>query len=200
MAPTIYVVYYSMYGHIYKLAKEVVAGLEAEGVTVKLFQVPETLPEEVLGKMHAPPKQDVPLISANDLTDADGFVFGYPTRFGNMAGQFKQFWDSTGGLWMKGALAGKPFSIFTSTASQGGGQENTIASSLSNFVHHGMVFVPPGYTMGAELYDLTTPRGGSAWGAGTFTSSDGSRQPSEVELKFAKHQGKIFGQFVNRLK
>lgn len=199
MAPTIYVIYYSMYGHVYQLAKQVEAGLQSEGVNVKLFQVPETLPEEVLGKMHAPPKQDVPIISASELTEADAFVFGFPTRFGNVAGQFKQFWDSTGQLWQKGSLAGKPFGLFTSTASQGGGQELTTFTALTNFIAHGMIFVPTGYGLGPQMFGLDEVRGGSAFGPGTFAGGDGSRQPSEVELANAKYQGTSFAKIAKKL-
>ncbi|RWW46200.1 hypothetical protein BHE74_00047886 [Ensete ventricosum] len=128
--------YYSMYGHVAKLAEEIKKGASSiEGVEVKLWQVkthlsatgfvPETLPEEVLGKMGAPPKSDVPIITPDDLAEADGILFGFPTRFGMMAAQFKAFLDATGGLWRTQALAGKPAGIFYSTGSQGGGQETT---------------------------------------------------------------------------
>eukprot|EP00884_Botryococcus_braunii_P016111 jgi/Botrbrau1/3183/Bobra.37_2s0013.1 len=176
------------YGHVYKLAKKVAEGLNSvEGVEAEVYQVQETLPNEVLEKMHAPPKPDVPFITVADLIHADGYVFGFPTRFGNMPAQMKAFIDATGGLWQQGALVGKPFSMFTSTASLGGGQETTIYASLPPFIHHGMVYVPPGYTFGSPMFDIDAVRGGSAYGAGTFAGADGSRQPTEIELEQARH-------------
>jgi len=144
MAPVVYIVYYSMYGHVKKMADSVAEGLKEAGVEAKLFQVPETLPEEVLGKMGAPPKTDDPIISAKDLPDADGIIFGIPTRFGMMAAQMKAFFDTTGGLWMSGGLVGKPASVFFSTAAQGGGQETTAFTTITQFAHHGMIYVPIG--------------------------------------------------------
>ncbi|CAL8471232.1 g10774 [Coccomyxa elongata] len=200
MAVKIYIVFYSTYGHIYKLAQEQKKGVDSvEGCEGILYQVPELLSDEILAKMHAPPKPDVPVLDVHDLPNADGFIFGFPTRYGTMAAQFKAFWDATGGLWQKGALVGKPATMFTSTASQGGGQETTIFTSLPNIVHHGMVYVPPGYGLGAPMYGLDEVRGGSGWGAGTFAAGDGSRQPSKLELDFAEYQGKYFAQVAKKL-
>ncbi|EIE19582.1 LEDI-3 protein [Coccomyxa subellipsoidea C-169] len=200
MTVKIYIVFYSTYGHIYKLAQQQKKGVDSvEGVEGILYQVPELLSEEVLTKMHAPPKPDVPILDVHDLPNADGFIFGFPTRYGTMAAQFKAFWDATGSLWQKGALVGKPATMFTSTASQGGGQETTILTSLPNLVHHGMVYVPPGYAFGAALYDLNAVRGGSGYGAGTFAGGDGSRQPSETELEFAEFQGAYFAKVAKKL-
>lgn len=149
------------------MAQAVAKGVGAiPGVEVVLLQVPETLPAEVLEKMHAPPKPDVPVAKVEDLPSYDGIIWGVPTRFGSPATQMKSFWDSTGGLWATGALAGKPTSIFVSTGTLGGGQETTAFTALGNFVHHGMVYVPPGYTAGAKLFSLDEVRGGSPWGAG----------------------------------
>ncbi|KAF2285885.1 hypothetical protein GH714_008707 [Hevea brasiliensis] len=182
--------YYSMYGHVEKLAEEIKKGAASiEGVDAQLWQVPETLPEEVLGKMSAPPKSDIPIITPNELAEADGFVFGFPTRFGMMAAQFKAFLDATGGLWRTQQLAGKPAGIFYSTGSQGGGQETTALTAITQLVHHGMIFVPIGYTFGAGMFEMEKVKGGSPYGAGTF-AGDGSRQPSELELEQAFHQGK----------
>jgi NAD(P)H-dependent FMN reductase len=104
-APSVYVIYYSTWGHVQTMAHEVVKGLVASGVNAKLFQVRETLPQDVLEKMHAPPKaEDVPYISAADLVAADGFLFGMPTRFGGVPAQMKSFFDSCGQLWFQGAL------------------------------------------------------------------------------------------------
>ncbi|CAI9087686.1 OLC1v1021829C3 [Oldenlandia corymbosa var. corymbosa] len=144
MATKVYIVYYSTYGHVETLAKEIKRGADTvEGVEATLWQVPETLSEEILGKMHAPPKSDVPVISPNQLPEADGFIFGFPTRFGMMAAQFKAFIDATGQLWAGQKLAGKPAGLFFSTGSQGGGQETTpsvsffvILSSFFNQISH----------------------------------------------------------------
>jgi len=198
--PNVWVIYYSMYGHIKKMADSVKAGLEEGGANVKMFQVAETLPEEVLGKMHAAPKPSDPIIDPHTLPEADGFVFGFPTRFGGMPAQFKAFLDATGGHWQKQSLAGKPCGIFTSTASQVGGQETTILTAITNLAHHGMVFVPAGYAAGAPLFDVENVRGGGPFGAGCIAGPDGSRQPSEAELTVAKVQGKSFAAIARKLK
>lgn len=189
----IYVVYYSMYGHVRTLAKAVKEGIDSvDGCEATMFQVAETLPEEVLGKLHAPPKSDDPVITADQLTDCDGLVFAFPTRFGMMASQFKAFMDSTGSLWQAGKLTGKPITFCTSTATQGGGQETTIMTALTQAVHHGMIYVPLGYSAGPKMFSLDEPQGGSPWGAGTFAGADGSRQPSDNELAIATSQGSYF--------
>lgn len=174
----------------------------------------EILPEEVLTKMKAAPKpENVPIIDAQDLPNANGLIFGFPTRrdfcsvwrlklcfrFGMMCAQMKALFDATGGLWQSGALAGKPASLFTSTGTQGGGQETTIMTALTQLVHHGMIFIPPGYTQGASLFSMDAVRGGGPWGAGTFAASDGSRQPSETELAAAEHQGSYFAAKAKKL-
>lgn len=203
LAPTrVAIIYYSMYGHVGKLAAAVKAGVEeVPGVEAFLFQVPELLPEEVLGKMHAPPKDSsVPVMDSHTLTDYDGFVFGFPTRFGSMASQMKAFFDSTGGIWMKGGLIGKPAGLFTSTAGQNGGQETTIMTAVTQLTHHGMIFVPTGYAAGSGMYDVQVAHGGSPWGAGTLAGADGSRQPSEIELLIAKTQGKQLATVALKLK
>jgi len=209
--PRINVIYYSMYGHIATMAKSVVKGLESVGAEVRLIQVPETLSQEVLTKMHAPEKdKSVPTITFGEasentvtvedaLVNCDGVMFGYPTRFGGMPAQVKALWDSTGGLWMKGALVGKPISVFFSTSSQGGGQETTVLTSLTNFIHHGMIYVPIGYTSPIQT-NMDEIHGGSAYGAGTFAGSNGARQPSQLELQIAEHQGSHFGQVATALK
>ncbi|KAL9236699.1 hypothetical protein vseg_011335 [Gypsophila vaccaria] len=200
MATKVYIVYYSTYGHVEKLAEEIQKGAASvEGVEAKLWQVPETLNEEVLGKMSAPPKSDVPIISPSELAEADGFLFGFPTRFGMMAAQFKAFMDATGGLWRTQQLAGKPAGIFYSTGSQGGGQETTPLTAITQLTHHGMIFVPIGYTFGAGMFEMESVKGGTPYGAGTF-AGDGSRQPSELELQLAFHQGKYFASIAKKLK
>jgi len=201
MAPKVAIVYYSMYGHIKTLALAEQAGLKKAGIEADLYQVPETLPQEVLTKMHAPAKSsDIPIIDAATLATYDAFLFGIPTRYGNFPAQWKAFWDSTGGLWGSGALWGKYAGVFVSSGSQGGGQESTVIASLSTLTHHGIIFVPLGYkTTFPLLTDLSAIRGGSPWGAGTFSASDGSRQPSEAELQLATSQGEAFGTIISKV-
>ncbi|KEH31165.1 putative NAD(P)H dehydrogenase (quinone) [Medicago truncatula] len=112
-----------------------------------------------------------------------------------MAAQFKAFLDATGGLWRTQALAG----IFYSTASQGGGQETTPLTSVTQLAHHGMIFVPIGYTFGAGMFQMESVKGGSPYGSGTY-AGDGSRQPTELELAQAFHQGKHFAGIAKKLK
>ncbi|KAJ3977468.1 NADH-quinone oxidoreductase [Lentinula raphanica] len=200
-SPKVAIVIYSMYGHIAKLAESVKSGIESAGGSVKIFQIPETLSQDILTMMHAPAKPDYPLIDAAKLTEFDAFLFGIPTRYGNFPAQWKAFWDSTGGLWGQGALSGKYVSVFFSTASLGGGQESTAMNAMSTFVHHGMIFVPLGYAHAfSQLTDLSEVRGGSAWGAGTVAGPKGERQPSALELEIASIQGKHFYQTVSKVK
>jgi len=193
MAPKIAIIYYSTYGHIRTLASAVQKGIVAAGGSVDVYQVPETLPAEVLSKMGAPPKDNShPIASADTLTKYDAFLFGVPTRYGNQPAQWRAFWDGTGGLWAAGALQGKYVGIFFSTGSPGGGQETTALNSLSTFTHHGLIFVPFGYKdHQAQLMNLDEVHGGSPWGAGTFAGS-GARQPTKLELELAELQGKGF--------
>jgi len=202
MAPKIAIVYYSMYGHIKTLAEAEAKGIKEAGGTVDLYQVEETLPEEVLTKMHAPAKDSsIPTLSdPKTLEQYDAFLFGIPTRYGNYPAQFKAFWDKTGGQWQTGAFWGKYAGVFISTASQGGGQESTALAAMSTFAHHGFIYVPLGYkTVFPLLADLGEVRGGSPWGAGTFAGGDGSRQPSAKELEVATAQGKAFFEAVSRV-
>ncbi|KAJ8470041.1 hypothetical protein OPV22_024384 [Ensete ventricosum] len=200
MATKVFIVYYSMYGHVERLAEEIKKGASSiEGVEAKMWQVPEILPDEVLVKMSAPPKSEVPIITANQLAEADGVLFGFPTRFGMMAAQFKAFLDATGGLWRSQQLAGKPAGIFYSTGSQGGGQETTPLTAITQLVHHGMIFVPIGYTFGAGMFEMEKVKGGSPYGAGTY-AGDGTRVPSELDLEQAFHQGRYFAVMAKRLK
>ncbi|KAG9506938.1 Minor allergen Alt a 7 [Fusarium musae] len=199
MAPKIAIVYYSMYGHIKQLAEAEKAGIEKAGGSADLFQVPETLPEDVLAKMHAPPKPtDVPTLDDPSVLEGyDAFLLGIPTRYGNFPAQWKAFWDKTGKQWASGGFWGKMAGIFVSTASQGGGQETTAQNAISTLTHHGIIYVPFGYAKAfGVLTDLSEVRGGSAWGAGTFAGGDGSRQPSAKELELAQIQGENFYQTV----
>lgn len=143
---------------------------------------------------------DVPFVNRDTFADADGYIFGVPTRFGSAPTQMRAFLDSTGGLWAKGALVGKPAGAFVSTATLGGGQEVTIASSLLPYmVHHGMVFVPLGYTHPAE-FGIETLHGGGPWGPGTYVGGKGERLPSTEELSIAEHYGQHFAKTAIALK
>ncbi|KAI0915608.1 Minor allergen Alt a 7 [Taiwanofungus camphoratus] len=200
-SPKIAIVIYSLYGHIVKMAESVKSGVEAAGGRVTIYQIAETLPQEVLAKMGAPPKPAYPVLEPTDLPKFDAFIFGIPTRYGNMPAQFKTFWDATGGLWAQGSLAGKYASVFVSTGTPGGGQEITALSIVSTFVHHGINFVPLGYSKTfAQLANLSEVRGGSPWGAGTYAGADGSRQPSALELELARLQGEYFYGVVSKVK
>ncbi|KIK93349.1 benzoquinone reductase [Paxillus rubicundulus Ve08.2h10] len=201
MSPKVAIVIYSMYGHIAKLAESVKEGITKAGGSATIYQIAETLSDEVLAKMHAPPKPDYPIITPRELTEFDAYLFGIPTRYGNFPAQWKTFWDATGTLWAQGALAGKFGGIFVSSGTPGGGQESTVISSLSTLVHHGIIFVPLGYkNTFAQLSNVSEVRGGSPWGAGTFAGADGSRQPSALELELARLQGGGFWETVSRYK
>lgn len=172
-------------------------GAESAGADVTLLQIAETLPAEVLAKMHAAPKADVPIVEVADLPKYDALIFGAPTRYGSPAAQYKTMWDATGQLWSSGALNGKIGSFFTGTAGLGGGQETTSVFNLGHFVHHGMIYVPLGYGE-PSIFSLDEVHGGSPWGAGCLSGSDGSRQPSKLELGLATYQGKRVAEFTNQ--
>lgn len=199
--PRVAIVYYSMYGHIAGMAKAVAKGLEAGGAEVKIFQVAETLSQEVLDKMFAPPKDStVPVINdPAELEAFDGVMFGIPTRFGVMAAQMKAFFDRSGGVWAKGGFIGKTAGVFFSTGTQGGGQETTALTTFTQFVHHGMVIVPLGYSDPA-LFNMDEVHAGSPYGAGTFAGAKGDRQPSALELGVAESHGKHFATITGALK
>ncbi|CAN4123598.1 unnamed protein product [Withania somnifera] len=197
----LFIIFYSMYGHVESLARRMKKGVDAvDGVEAVLYRAPETLSEEVLVQMRAPVKDDsIPEIpSPADLADADGFLFGFPTRYGCMAAQMKAFFDSTGLLWREQKLAGKPAGFFVSTGTQGGGQETTAWTAITQLAHHGMLFVPIGYTFGAGMFKIDSIRGGTPYGAGVF-AGDGTREASDTELALAEHQGKYMAAVVKKL-
>lgn len=181
------VLYYSMYGHIETMAAAVAEGAREAGASVSVKRVPETIDAATAAKIGVKLDQVAPVATVDELPEYDAIILGTPTRFGNMAGQMRNFWDQTGGLWAKGALVGKVGSVFTSTAT-GGGNESTIMTTLPTLVHHGMVFVGLPYAA-KELFDISEARGGSPWGAATLAGGDGSRQPSANELAQARFQG-----------
>jgi len=200
MAPKVAIVFYSMYGHIKALAEAEKKGIEAAGGSADLYQVEETLPQEVLSKMYAPPKSDIPIITPDILKTYDAFLFGIPTRYGNFPAQWKAFWDATGGLWQAGSLWGKYVGVFVSSGTMGGGQESTAIAAMSTFAHHGLIYVPLGYKTSFHILgDVSEVRGGGPWGAGTFAGGDGSRQPTPKEIELATVQGKSFYEAVAKV-
>ena len=203
MTVKVQVVFYSMYGHIYRMAEAIVAGArEVADTEVSLHQVAELMPDEVLEKSGAKAARaafaHVPVATAEQLVQADAIIFGTPTRFGNMCAQMRNFLDQTGGLWRSGGLIGKVGSVFTSTASQHGGQETTITSFHSTLLHQGMVIVGVPYSE-PGLLNMDEISGGTPYGASTLTKGDGSRQPSDNELAIARFQGRHVAQIAGKL-
>lgn len=192
------VLYYSSWGHVERLAEEVAAGAGAvEGVTVDVKRVPELVPEEVAKSFHYKTDQKAPFAKPDELADYDAIIIGTPTRYGIMAAQMKNFLDQTGGLWAKGALVGKVGSVFTSTGT-GGGNEATILTTWPLLAHHGLVIVGLPYAA-PDLAAIDEVKGGSPYGAGTIAAPDGSRQPSERELRLAHFQGKHVAGIAKKL-
>ena len=203
MSAKIQVVFYSMYGHIHKMAEAVAAGAREGGAEVALYQVAELMSDDQLEKAGAKAARTtfahIPIAKPDQLADADAIIFGAPTRYGNMCAQMRNFLDQTGGLWMKGGLIGKVGSVFTSSATQHGGQETTITSFHSTLLHHGMVIVGVPYSEQRQM-KIDEITGGSPYGASTITGGDGSRQPSENELAIARFQGKHVATITGQLK
>jgi len=192
-----------MYGHVHRMAEAVAEGAkEIKGAEVEMRRVPETLPQDVLAKMGALEAQksfsQIPLCTVEELASADAIVFGTPTRFGNMCGQMRQFLDASGQLWARGALVGKVGSVFTSSATQHGGQESTILSFHITLLHHGFVIVGlPCSFQGQMRVDEIT--GGSPYGASTIAGGQGERLPSDNELAAARFQGKHVANIAAKL-
>ena len=204
MSTKVYVVFYSMYAHVYQLAEAIAEGAkESDQTEVSLFQVPELMSDEIIDKSGAKEAKKsfshIPIISPDQLEEADAIIFGTPTRFGNMAAQMRNFLDQTGGLWMKGGLIGKVGSVFTSTGTQHGGQETTITSFHTTLLHHGMVIVGVPYSE-QRLMNMDEITGGTPYGASTLAGADGSRQPSENELAIARFQGRHVAEIAQKLK
>ena len=203
MSIKVQVIFYSMYGHVYRMAEAVVEGVkQVPGAEVSLYRVPELVPDDVLEKYGAKAAQaafaKIPVAKVDQLTDAHAIIFGTPTRFGNMTAQMRNFLDQTGQIWLKGGLIGKVGSVFASTGTQHGGQETTITSFHTTLLHHGMVIVGVPYSESGLVYmdDIT---GGTPYGATTLAGADGSRQPSENELKIARYQGKHVAEIASKL-
>jgi len=199
----ILVAYYSLYGHVKRMAEAIKEGAgQVKGADVYMYRVPETLPEDVLEKMGALEAQksfaDIQVCKPDDLAEADAIIFGTPTRFGNMCGQMRQFLDGTGALWAKGALVGKVGSVFTSSATQHGGQESTIISFHITLLHHGMIVVGLPYAFAGQMR-MDEITGGSPYGASTIAGGKGERMPSENELNAARFQGKHVAEITAKL-
>lgn len=184
------VLYYSTYGHIETLASAIAEGVkQVEGAEVVIKRVPELMPEEVAKQAGAKLDQDAPIATVDELPEYDAIIIGTPTRYGRMASQMANFLDQTGGLWFQNALVGKVGSVFTSTASQHGGQETTLVSTIVNLIHLGMTIVGTPYTE-KRLTNIDEVMGGTPYGSSTIAGGDGSRQPSDDEIEIAKSQGR----------
>jgi NAD(P)H dehydrogenase (quinone) len=198
------VIFYSLYGHNYKMAEAVAEGAgEVEGAEIGLFQVQETLTPEILEKMGATESKNkfshIPVATVENLEEADAIIFGTPTRFGMMAAQMRAFLDKTGSLWSDGSLIGKVGSVFTSSSTQHGGQEATILSFHTTLLHHGMIIVGVPYSEERQSI-LTEITGGSPYGASTVAGSGpDTRQPSENELGIARFQGRHVAEITKKL-
>jgi NAD(P)H dehydrogenase (quinone) len=192
------VLYYSSYGHIETMAGAIAEGARSAGATVDIKRVPELVPVEVAQKSHFKIDQAAPVAEVADLAHYDAIIFGTPTRFGNMAAQMKNFLDQTGGLWATGKLVGKVGSVFTSTATQHGGQESTILSTQTVLLHHGMVIVGLPYAWQGQT-TVTEISGGSPYGASTIAGGDGSRKPTANELDGARWQGAHVARIASKL-
>jgi NAD(P)H dehydrogenase (quinone) len=192
------VLYYSSYGHIETMAGAVAEGVREAGADVVIKRVPELVPDEVARKSGIKLDQAAPIATVDELPAYDAIIFGTPTRFGNMTAQMRNFLDQTGGLWARGALVGKVGSVFTSTATQHGGQESTILTFIPTLMHHGMVVVGLPYAFAGQT-GLEEIKGGSPYGASTITGGDGSRMPSAIELEGARFQGRHVAQIATKL-
>lgn len=197
------VLFYSLYGHVYEMAKAVAEGArEIESADVLLGRVPENLSQEVIAKMGATQAQQaqaaVPVVKPEELAQYDAIFVGAPTRYGNPVSQIGQFFDATGQLWAQGALVGKIGSVFSSSATQHGGNESTILSLHKTFLHHGMIIVGLPYSFAGQM-TMSEITGGSPYGATTISGGDGSRMPSKNELDGARYQGKHVAQIAANL-
>lgn len=196
------IVYYSMYGHVHAMAQAVAEGVsEVNGAKVDLRRVPETLSNDVLQKMGAleagEKMKNIQVCTVDELSEASAIIFGTPTRFGNMCGQMRQFLDSTGQLWASGSLIGKVASVFTSTATQHGGQESTILSFHTTLLHHGMIVVGLPYSFQGQMR-IDEVTGCSPYGASTIAGGEGQRMPSRNELEGARFQGRHVAEIASR--
>jgi NAD(P)H dehydrogenase (quinone) len=192
------VLYYSSYGHIETMANAVAEGARQAGAQVSVKRVPELVPEAIARSSGIKLEQAAPIATVDELPDYDAILFGTPTRFGNMASQMRHFLDQTGSLWAQGKLIGKVGSVFTSSATQHGGQESTILTFIPTLMHHGMVIAGLPYAFAGQM-GVESVQGGSPYGASTITGGDGSRLPSAVELEGATFQGRHVASIAAKL-
>jgi NAD(P)H dehydrogenase (quinone) len=192
------VLYYSSYGHIERMAEEVAAGAREAGADAVVKRVPESVPEDVARKSGFKLDQKAPVAKVEELAEYDAVIFGTPTRFGNMAGQMKNFLDQAGGLWMRGSLVGKVAGVFTSSATQHGGQESTILTFVPVLMHLGFVIVGLPYAFQGQMGHAEV-MGNSPYGASTIAGGDGSRKPSKLDLEGARYQGKYIAEIAAKL-
>jgi len=194
------ILYYSSYGHIEQMADAMAEGARAAGAEVDIRRVPETAPEAVVKAAGFKTDTAHPVIEGPDaLANYDAVIVGAPTRYGRMPSQMAAFWDTTGGLWVRGGLVGKVGGAFTSTGSQHGGQETTLFSIITNLLHHGMTIVGLDYGF-TEQMGVDKVRGGAPYGATTIAGGDGSRQPGDEELAGARYQGRRIAETAAKLK
>jgi NAD(P)H dehydrogenase (quinone) len=192
------VLYYSTYGHTETMAYAAAEGAREAGAEAVVKRVPELVPHEVAVKSHYKVDQPAPIAEPGELVDYDAIIFGTPTRYGNMAAQMKNFLDQTGSLWMKGALVGKVGSVFSSSATQHGGQESTILTFHPVLLHHGMVIVGLPYSFQGQM-GVSEVMGNTPYGASTIADGDGSRQPSAIELEGVRFQGRHVAEIAGKL-
>ena len=192
------VLYYSAYGHIETMAQAIAEGARAAGATVDIKRVPELVPEDVARKSHYKMDQAAPVAAIADLENYDAIIVGTGTRFGRMSSQMANFLDQAGGLWARGALNGKVGAAFTSSATQHGGNETTLFSIITNLLHFGMTIVGLPYSHQGQM-TVEEITGGAPYGATTVAASDGSRQPSQLELDGARHQGELVAKTAAKL-
>ena len=193
------VLYYSSYGHIERMAQSDAEGARQAGAEVQINRVPETEPEELARKSGFKLDQKAAIAKVDDLADYDAVIFGTPTRFGNMAGQMKNFLDQAGALWLRGALVGKVAGVFTSSATQHGGQESTILTFHPVLLHLGFMIVGLPYAFQGQM-GVSEVMGNSPYGASTIAGADGRREPSAVELEGARYQGKHIAEISGKLR
>lgn len=192
------VLYYSSYGHVETMAEAVAEGARSTGAQVDIKRIPETVPEEIAKNAHFKLDQKAPVATVADLEHYDAIIVGTGTRFGRMSSQLAAFLDQAGGLWARGALNGKVGGAFVSTATQHGGQETTLFSIITNLLHFGMVIVGLPYSHQGQM-TVSEVVGGAPYGATTIAAGDGSRQPSEIELAGARHQGELIAKTAAKL-
>ncbi|HEX8568444.1 MAG TPA: NAD(P)H:quinone oxidoreductase [Caulobacteraceae bacterium] len=192
------VLYHSTYGHIEQMAYAVAEGVREGGGEPDVKRVPELVPDEIARASGYKLDQPAPIATVDELANYDAIVVGAGTRYGRMASQMSNFWDQTGGLWVKGALVGKLGAAFSSTATQHGGQETTLMSIITNLLHHGLVITGLPYAFQGQMR-MDEITGGSPYGPTTLTGGDGSRQPSENELDGARYLGRHVTQLAAKL-